>query len=104
MSNETPGADLQQAISQALGESEIQVILATKTYGRKTNQAFSTYQEMNYALKRNPFLVKMPWDVIWEEPAAEMALDGRMWEGWTPGAPLPQELVEHIIEKIPALV
>ena len=103
MSNETPGADLQQAISQALERADPSDP-GDEDAGRKTNQAFSTYQEMNYALKRNPFLVKMPWDVIWEEPAAEMALDGRMWEGWTPGAPLPQELVEHIIEKIPALV
>ena len=52
------------------------MVSIARTYGKKTNQQYSTYQEMNYALKRNPFLIKMPWNVIWEEPAAEMALEG----------------------------
>ncbi len=61
VSNETPGADLQEAIATALGESKLQVLLATPTYGKKTNEFYSTYQEMNYALDTNdggnPFLI-----------------------------------------------
>ena len=48
------------------------MLLATKSYGRKTNRMYSTYQEMNYSLDHNPFLIKMPWNVHWEETAAEL--------------------------------
>ena len=99
VSNETPGADLQEAIATALGQSSVQVLLATRTYGKKTNQQYSTYQEMNYSLNHNPFLIKMPWDVVWEEAAADMALGGRKWYAWTPGDPVPDGLVAKIIAK-----
>ena len=99
VSNETPGADLQTAINKAIGESKLQVLLATPTYGKKTNEFFSTFQEMNYALPRNPFLVKMTAspDDDWDEPAADMALSGRMYEYWKPGAPMPDGLVDKIV-------
>ena len=51
VSNEAPGADLQEAIATAMQQSQIQVLLATRTYGKKTNEQYSTYQEMNYALQ-----------------------------------------------------
>ena len=90
VSDEMPGSDLQEAIATAISQSEVQVLLATRTYGKKTNQQYSTYQEMNWALEHNPFLVKMtedPYDGKWEEAAAAMALSGCMWEPWAPGAP-----------------
>ena len=99
VSNETPGSDLQEAIAKAIGESKVQIMLATKTYGKKTNQQYSTYQEMNYSLDHNPFLIKMPADVEWEESATQMALSGRMWEAWTPGEPIPEGLIDRIIAK-----
>ena len=99
VSNETPGSDLQEAIAIAIGQSRLQVLLATKTYGKKTNQQYSTYQEMNYAVNHSPFLIRMPWDVVWLEPATNLALDGRMWEPWTPGEPVPDGLVDKIIDK-----
>ena len=102
VSNETPGSDLQTAIADAIGQSKIQVLLATQTYGRKTNQQYSTFQEMNYALNHAPFLVKMPADVVWEEAATEMALCGRMWAPWQPGEPVPDGLVDQIIAKLEA--
>ena len=102
VSNETPGSDLQEAISVAIGDSKLQVLLATKTYGKKTNQQYSTYQEMNYAVNHAPFLIKMPWDVVWSEASTNLALDGRMWVAWTPGEPIPDGLVESIIAKLEA--
>ena len=48
VSNETPGADLQEAIATALGESKLQVLLATPTYGKKTNEFYSTYHEKEF--------------------------------------------------------
>lgn len=100
VSNEKPGSNLQKAIADALGQSKVQVLLATKTYGKMTNQQYSTFQEMNYALNHNPFLVKMPANVEWEETSAEMALDGRMWVSWKPGEPVPAGLVDQIIAKM----
>ena len=103
VSHETPGSDLQEAIGVAIGESRLQVLLATKTYGKKTNQQYSTYQEMNYAVNHHPFLIRMPWDVAWTEPVTSLALEGRMWEPWTPGAPIPDGLVDRIIAKADGL-
>ena len=102
VSNEAPGADLQEAIATAMQQSQIQVLLATRTYGKKTNQQYSTFQEMNYALNHHSaFLVKMTDspDGTWEEAATEMALTGRMWEYWKPGAPMSGDLVDKIVAK-----
>ena len=98
VSNEAPGASLQEAISSALGQSRVQVMMATRTYGKKTNETFSTLQEMNYALNHTPFLIKMC--DAWEEPAAELALDGRMYELWMPDMPMPSGLPDSIVAKM----
>ena len=102
VSNETAGSDLQEAIATAIDQSKVQVLLATKSYGTKTNQQYSTYQEMNYALDNSPFLIKMTEspDDKWEQAAAAMALSGRMWEFWKPGTPLPEHMVSAILAKI----
>ena len=106
VSNEAPGADLQEAIATAMQQSQIQVLLATRTYGKKTNEQYSTYQEMNYALNHNSsFLVKMTDhpDSVWEEASTEMALTGRMYSYWAPSTPMPEDLVDKIVAKLNAI-
>jgi serine/threonine protein kinase len=46
LSNVSPGGDLQDVISAALANCRAAVILATKTYGLKTNGLFDTSNEM----------------------------------------------------------
>ena len=48
VSNETAGG-FARGITPALKHSKIQVLLATQTCSKKTNQTYSTYQEMNYS-------------------------------------------------------
>ena len=98
--NEEPGADLQDAIATALTGSKVQVLLATRTYGKKTSELFSTRQEMNYALGQgNPFLIKMCDE--WEDPATRVALgEHTMWTMWTPGSPMPGDLVDRILATV----
>jgi len=68
LSSVSPGGDLQDAISAALANCRAAVILATKTYGAKTNGLFDTSNEMNFVVgERKPYyLVRMiPMDETW---------------------------------------
>ena len=76
LSNVSPGGDLQDVISEALGMCKFAIILATKTYGAKTNGLFDTSNEMNYIISRSkPFyLVRMiPFDEEWAEMRTNVA-------------------------------
>ena len=48
-------------ISENITQCELVVLFGTTTYGLKTESAFSTYQELNYAMndKKPIFLLKM---------------------------------------------
>ena len=96
---------MQSAIGDALGESYVQIILATKTYGKKTNELYSTFQEMGYALEHHAFVINMKEDPNdeWELPTTQLALGSRMWEYWRPGAPMPEGLIKKITDKIEAV-
>ena len=79
------------------------MILATKTYGKKTNALFSTLQEMNFALEHNPFPIKMldKFEDEFEEPYTRVALHGGlMWAVWLKGQEMPGTLIDDIIEKV----
>ena len=103
LSDERPGSDLQVKIAEAIAHSWVHVILATKTYGLKTNELYSTQQEMNYILKRGrPFPIKMltTFDESFEVPATELALNaGIMWSVWLENAPMPATLIDDLIGK-----
>eukprot|EP01038_Epipyxis_sp_PR26KG_P006872 gene6872-9413_t len=93
------GEDLQTKISEPLASSKVQVLLATKTYGLKTNSLFSTRQEMNHSiLYGNPFLVKMC--DRWSVPATRLALDTLLYKNWAPGSEISQELVVAIVDLV----
>ena len=76
LSNVSPGGDLQDVISEALGMCKFAIILATKTYGAKTNGLFDTSNEMNFIIsQQKPFyLVRMiPFDENWAEMRTTVA-------------------------------
>ena len=77
LSDVSPGGDLQGVIAEALGTCKLAIILATKTYGAKTNGLFDTSAEMNYIVDngRKPFyLVRMiPFGEDWTEMRTTMA-------------------------------
>ena len=105
LSNAAPGTDLQDLISHALATCKLAVILATETYGRKTNALFCTSSEMNYILdgNRKPFyLVRMiPSSQDWAEPATTMAFPSSvMYKLWMPGDPMPNDLIDDIIARL----
>ena len=76
-------------------------MLATETYGMQTNSTFSTYQEMNWALDHNPYLVKMiPPSDRWDVPSTQMALNGKMYIHWMPKTDLLDQIVDEIVAKV----
>jgi len=96
------GDDLQGKICQALVDAKVHVLLATRTYGAKTNHVFSTRQELNFALDTGPkggsrpFLIKMAED--WDEPETKVALgcNHLLYVPWAPGEPMPECLLDEI--------
>ena len=77
LSDVSPGGDLQSVIAKALASCKLAIILATKTYGLKTNGLFDTSNEMNYIVDngRKPFyLVRMiPFGEDWAEEHTTLA-------------------------------
>ena len=104
LSDVSAGANLQETIARALSTCKLCVILATKTYGRKTNGLFDTSAEMNYVIGQHKdfYLVRMiPFDETWSEPATTMAFPpGIMFQLWLPGEPMPAELPAELVKRI----
>ena len=93
------GVDLQEAIAEAMFDAKVHVMLGTETYGIKTNELYSTRQEMNYALtKGNPFLVRMCDE--YKVAATSLAFEGRLYQPWKPGTPMPDDLADNIASKV----
>jgi len=106
LSSVSPGGDLQDAISAALANCRAAVILATKTYGAKTNGLFDTSNEMNFVVgERKPYyLVRMiPMDETWAESHVTLAFPRTiMFKLWLPGEPMPWDLVHEVCEIVKA--
>ena len=100
LSNVVPGDDLQHVISQALAVSKLTIILATKTYGQRTNGLFDTSSEMNYVIgQAKPYyLIRMiPSNEAWAEPHVTMAFPSSiMYKLWMPGDPMPWDLLHEL--------
>ena len=97
------GADLADQISRALDTCALTVVLATRTYGRKTGP-FSTFNEFQFVVGYNRpfFLVKMAPE--WEEAHVRLALGAQtMYHWWTPGESLPPDLVPAILARLAQL-
>ena len=109
LSNASPGSDLQRLIAFALSRCKLAVILATTTYGKKTNALFCTSAEMNYIVGNNRkpyYLVRMiPFDDDFAEPLTTMAFPPSvMFKLWQPGEPMPADLVDEVVAKVEDLM
>lgn len=100
ISDVSAGISLHQTISEALTGCRLAVLLASATYGRATT-CFSTREELGCVLDSNkPFyLIKMA--EMWEEPVVRMAFsDQIMFKCWKPGTPMPEDLVQGIVNTL----
>ena len=105
LSDISPGGNLQHVIANALSNCKLAIILATQTYGRKTNALFCTSAEMNFIVgnDRKPYyLVRMiPFGESWAEPATTMAFPPSiMFKLWLPGEPMPDDLVDEVATRL----
>jgi hypothetical protein len=104
LSDVAAGGDLQDVISQALVNTHVAVILASKTYGQKTNRLFDTSNERNFIVeKRKPFyLVRMICvNEEWKVPATAVAFSSTiMYKLWLPGEQMPPGMVDEIVKLV----
>ena len=101
LSDFKPGEKLFVAIAEAANECALAVLLATSTYGRATNDRFDTSKELGFIIdsKKPFFLIKMCNQ--YEEATARFQLDsGIMWVPWTPGQPMPDDLVDKVCARL----
>eukprot|EP01040_Poterioochromonas_malhamensis_P011588 gene11588-12640_t len=88
-------------IIHALSCCQLTVIMGSKTYGKNTNDRFSTYEELRFIQdeKKPFFLVKMC--EIFEEKETKFRLNDSISSlQWLPGASMPGDLVSTIIETL----
>lgn len=91
-------------IINALSCCQLTVIMGSKTYGKNTNDRFSTYEELRFIQdeKKPFFLVKMC--EIFEEKETKFRLNDSISSlQWLPGASMPDDLVPTIIEKLASI-
>ena len=100
ISDELPGANIEEAVYHALDSCRLVILMATATYGKKTTH-FSTYHELNYALNESKaiFLIKMC--ERWEEAHVRGKFGQHtVYTPWTPGEKMPDDLVDAISRKL----
>ena len=92
-------ADLCMIISNALVNAKLAIVMGTKTYGKKTESNFSTYEEIQLILKKHDakkkamFLLKMCKE--WEEPQTQVMMGSRKYRPWD--GKVTQALVDEIL-------
>jgi hypothetical protein len=91
------GADLGIIIPTALANAKMAIIMGSKTYGKKTESNFSTYNEMHFILseKKPMFLLKMCDE--WEEPQTRVMIGSRKFRRWT--GQVTRALVNEILTR-----
>ena len=103
LSDVSPGGDLQGVIADALASCKLAIILATKTYGAKTNGLFDTSAEMNYIVDngRKPFyLVRMiPFGEDWAESRTTMAFPSSVMQKVRAACKLELRLLQASIKE-----
>jgi len=94
------GADLGIIIPTALANAKMAIIMGSKTYGKKTESNFSTYEEMHFILREREekpmFLLKMCEE--WEEPQTRLMMGSRKFKRWEDGQ-VTQALVDEILTR-----
>ena len=108
LSDTNPGDNLGHIIAEALRGCRLAVLMATRTYGKSTNDLFDTGREMKYVLghKKPFFLTRMiPFGEEWAEAETDLAFpDSLMQELWLPGSPMPEGMDERVAAKLQATV
>ena len=102
LSGDNPnGADLGRIISTALANAKMAIVMGSKTYGKKTESNFSTYEEMHFILseKKPMFLLKMCEE--WEEPQTRLMMVSRKFKRWN--CRVTQALVDEILTRYDAI-
>jgi hypothetical protein len=95
-----PVGDIAREIVNALHGCQLAIIMGTKTYGKDTGAGFSTFEELRFIHKKKPFFLVKMCDVF-EEPETVFRLDDSVsYFQWTPGHPLPADIVTKIVEKL----
>jgi len=104
LSDVAPGDNLGHIIANALRGCRFAVLLASKTYGRGTNDLFDTGREMQFVLsQKKPFyLVRMiPFGESWAEAETDLALPPSIMQKlWLPGTPMPDDLVSEMVVRM----
>jgi hypothetical protein len=90
------GANLGIIIPTAITNAKMAIVMGSKTYGKKTESNFSTYQEMQIILieEKPMFLLKMCEE--WEEPQTRLMMSSRKYKRWEDGQ-VTQALVDEIL-------
>eukprot|EP01040_Poterioochromonas_malhamensis_P013606 gene13606-14991_t len=95
-----PGGDIKREIVNALNKCHLAIIMGTRTYGQDTRVGFSTFEELRFICKEKPFFLIKMCDKF-EEPETRFSLHHSVsWFPWTPGSPIPKDLISKIIEKL----
>jgi WD40 repeat protein len=96
-----PGGDICTEIVNALHDCQLAIILGTKTYGKDTGVGYSTFEELRFIInERKPFFLVKMCDRF-EEQETRFRLDSSVaYFQWTPGHPLPPDIVTKIVEKL----
>ena len=103
---ETGGLDLMSTIAQAFDEADMIVVACTLTYGRKTNELYSTFQELmfikNEKLAADVLYIRMlPFEEKFSEATTRMMMGDRLYGSvWMPGDAMPDDLVSKIMSRL----
>ena len=100
ISDAAAGENLGEVIADAIINCSLAVVLASSTYGQRTNDLFDTGRERDFILakKKKFFLVRMiPFGESWAEAHITMAFPPAiMFKLWLPGEPMPEDLVDEV--------
>jgi hypothetical protein len=96
-----PGGDICSEVVNALHGCQLAIIMGTETYGKNTRVGFSTFEELRFIINEpKPFFLVKMCDKF-EEPETRFRLDNSVsYYQWTPGHPIPADLVTKIVEKL----
>merc|ERR1712070_904190 len=93
--NETSGLDLMQAVATSFGGADLIVVACTETYGRKTNELYSTFQELQFIKTKKTaaqllYIRMFPFEQPYVEDSAQFMLAGVLYGAvWMRGASMP---------------
>ena len=101
INDSAPGDNMFKEIATAVRHCKLAVIMGTRTYGQETASINSTAQELQaiLSLKKPYFLVRMC--AAFEVDTAAFAFTaGTVHVEWTPGMPMPANLVQKVLQKL----